>query len=183
MQIPLQVTFRDVPQSDAVESRIRSKVDKLERFYSNITGCRVVVEMPRKHSNQGKLFNVRVDLKVPQGEIVVTGHSNKDVYVAMRDAFNSVGRRLQDHGKRQHADVKTHDLPLYGQVASVYVENGQGYGFIETEDGTEYYFSDENLTDPIFTSLSPGVEVQFLESTGREGLQAKRVSVRHHETP
>ena len=38
MQIPLQVTFRDMPPSDAVESRIREKADKLGRFYDRIIG-------------------------------------------------------------------------------------------------------------------------------------------------
>ena len=41
MKVPLQVTFRDIPPSAAVESRIREKVQKLHRFYDRITACRV----------------------------------------------------------------------------------------------------------------------------------------------
>lgn len=33
MPIPLQITFRDLPRSGAVESRISGKVAKLERLY------------------------------------------------------------------------------------------------------------------------------------------------------
>lgn len=44
MQIPLQVTFRGIPHSDAVEAKIREKAAKLEKFYSHIMGCRVAVE-------------------------------------------------------------------------------------------------------------------------------------------
>ena len=32
MKIPLQITFRGIPHSDAVEAKIREKADKLEKF-------------------------------------------------------------------------------------------------------------------------------------------------------
>ncbi|MEW5943762.1 MAG: HPF/RaiA family ribosome-associated protein, partial [Pseudomonadota bacterium] len=40
MQVPLQITIRDIPPSDALEAHIREKVGKLEQFYPRITGCR-----------------------------------------------------------------------------------------------------------------------------------------------
>lgn len=32
MQIPIQITFHDVPRSDALEAHIRQKAEKLEEF-------------------------------------------------------------------------------------------------------------------------------------------------------
>lgn len=180
MQIPLQITYRDIPQSDAIESRIRAKVEKLERLYPRISACRVVLEMPRRHRQQGKLFNVRLDITVPQGEIAVNRHSNEDAHVAIREAFDAAGRRLEDYARRQRGQVKHHDQPLHGHISRLFVEQDQGYGFIEAEDGREFYFSSENVTEPEFSLLYPGVEVQFLEDTSAEGYQAKRVSTRHH---
>ena len=58
MQTPIQITFRDVPQSDALETRIREKAEKLEAFYPGIVSCRVVVESRDRHKHQGKEFCV-----------------------------------------------------------------------------------------------------------------------------
>ncbi|MEK9134419.1 MAG: ribosome-associated translation inhibitor RaiA, partial [Pseudomonadota bacterium] len=111
MQIPLQVTLKDMPQSEAVESRIREKADKLGRFYDRINSCRVVVESPQRHQHQGKLYSVRIDLTVPGAELVANRAQDEDVYVAIRDAFVAITRQLEDFARRQRGDVKTHTAP------------------------------------------------------------------------
>ncbi|MCG6933328.1 MAG: HPF/RaiA family ribosome-associated protein, partial [Gallionella sp.] len=82
MQLPLQITIRDIEHSDALEAHIRDKADKLDEFFSHIMSCRVVVEMPHKHHQQGKNFTVRIDIGVPGSEIVVNRDHAEDVYVA-----------------------------------------------------------------------------------------------------
>ena len=111
MQIPLQVTLKDMPQSEAVESRIRDKAEKLSRFYDRIMSCRVVVETPQRHQHQGKLYSVRIDLTVPGAELVANRAQDEDVYVAIRDAFIAITRQLEDFVRRQRGDVKTHAAP------------------------------------------------------------------------
>ena len=44
MQVPVQITFRDIPSSDAIEARIHEETEKLEKIYDNITSCRVIIE-------------------------------------------------------------------------------------------------------------------------------------------
>jgi len=44
MRIPLQVKFRNMPHSDAIEAKINEKSAKLDRLYDRIMGSRVVVE-------------------------------------------------------------------------------------------------------------------------------------------
>lgn len=109
MQTPLQITIRDVDQSEALEARIRSKAEKLEEFFKHITSCRVVVEVPHKHHHQGKQFNVRIDIGVPGSEIVVNRDHAEDVYVALRDAFEASKRQLEDYARKIRGDVKTHE--------------------------------------------------------------------------
>ncbi|MES2365829.1 MAG: HPF/RaiA family ribosome-associated protein [Pseudomonadota bacterium] len=109
MQIPLQITIRDMPASAVLEDHIREKAAKLEHFYPALVGCRVVVELPHKHKQHGKLFNVRIDLTVPGSEIVINRDQSEDVYVALRDAFDAANRKLEDYGRRQRGDVKTHE--------------------------------------------------------------------------
>ena len=111
MQLPLQITFRHIQPSAAVEARIRQEAAKLEKFFEKIISCRVIVEAPHRHHNQGNLFHVRIDLAVPQEELVVSHeqhdeHAHEDAYVVIRDAFNALHRQLEDYVRRRRGDVK-----------------------------------------------------------------------------
>jgi ribosomal subunit interface protein len=108
MTAPVEVTFRDIEHSDAVETRVREKAAKLSQFHDRIVSCRVVIESPQRQQHQGKLFAVRIDLNVPGKEIVVNKVQNEDVYVAIRDAFDAATRQLEDFARRQRGDVKNH---------------------------------------------------------------------------
>ena len=109
MQIPLQITIRDIAHSEALDTHIRDKAGKLDGFFKHITSCRVVVEMPHKHKTQGKQFNVRIDIGVPGSEIVVNRDHAEDVYVALRDAFDAAKRQLEDYARKIRGDVKKHE--------------------------------------------------------------------------
>jgi ribosomal subunit interface protein len=108
MQTPLQITFREIQPSDALDARIREKAEKLEAFYPGIISCRVVVEERDRHRNQGKEFCVRLDIRIPQHEIAVNRDHNEDVYVALRDAFNAATRKIEELGRVQRGKVKAH---------------------------------------------------------------------------
>ena len=99
MQIPMQITFRDIEQSDAVETRVREQAEKLEEFYSRMTSCRVVVSSPHRQHHKGTLYAVSLDITVPGGEIVVNTEKRDDlapveVYVDIRHSFNDAKRTL-----------------------------------------------------------------------------------------
>jgi len=178
MQVPLQVTMRDVSHSDALEAHIREKVAKLEEFHPHIISCRVNVEQLGQHHHQGRQFRVRIDLRVPGKEIAVNRDHSEDVYVALRDGFDAVKRQLEEVVRLQRGKVKVHDTPQHGNIARLFPE--EGYGFIETPDGRELYFNQDNVVHPRFDELEVGTLVQFIEDTGAEGPQAKRVSVGKH---
>jgi ribosomal subunit interface protein len=97
MKIPLQITLRNIAKSEPVEALIRKSVAKLDRYHRNIVSCRVVVEIPSRHKQQGKEFVVRLDIKVPGNEIVVTHDHNEDLYAALHEAFHAAQRRLEAH--------------------------------------------------------------------------------------
>jgi ribosomal subunit interface protein len=111
MQIPVQITVRDVPHSDALEARIREKAAKLGEFHPRITSCRVTVEELRKHHHQGKHFQVNVDVRVPGKEVVANRAHAEDVYVALRDAFDAAKRQLEEVARLKRGDVKIHEVP------------------------------------------------------------------------
>jgi ribosomal subunit interface protein len=103
MQIPLQITLRNIAHSDAVEAAIRKRADKLDRYHKHIVSCRVVVEIPSRHKQQGKEFVVRLDIKVPGNEIAINHDHHEDVYRAVQDAFLAARRKLEDHARRHLA--------------------------------------------------------------------------------
>ena len=178
MQIPLQVTFRHMARSEALETAIRDKVEKLNEFCPRLISCRVVVEEAAAHKQQGKLYGLHVDVKLPGREFAITRDRHEDVFVALRDAFDAAKRKLEDEVRVQRGDVKVHELPHHGRVAKIDLESG--FGFIEATDGTELYFSRENVVAAGFDQLAPGVAVQFLVEHACEGPQAKRVSAGRH---
>jgi len=178
MQLPLQITFRDIPHSPAIEARIRKKAEKLESCYERIMGCRVVVETPQRHKHQGKLYQVRIDLTVPGAELVVNHNLNEDVYVALRDAFDAARRQLEDYARHQRGDVKTHDVPRQGRVIKLFPE--EDCGFIKTAGGDEVYFHRNSVIHPGFERIKIDTEVTFVEEQGKEGPQAVGVTVSKH---
>ncbi len=202
IKLPLQVTFRNMTPSEAVEADIRQKAAKLNLFYDNIMGCRVVVEAPHRHHRKGKLYHVRIDLTLPGGELVIKHepkritdppkHSQKapevelaetresskyaahdDIYVAIRDAFDAARRKLQDYARCQRGAVKIHEARPHARVSRLFRE--EGYGFLETADGREVYFHRNSVLDPGFDHLKLGAEVYFAEEQGEKGPQASTV--------
>ena len=100
MQVPAQITFKDIDHSDAIEARVREKIAKLETYTDRITSCRVVIAAPHRHHNKGKIYDVRIDLTLPGEEIAVAhegpeNHAHEDVYVAIRDSFEAARRQLK----------------------------------------------------------------------------------------
>ena len=183
--IPLEVSFRNLEPSDALEARIRERAQKLEKFCDRIMRCRVMVEAPHRHHHKGKLYHIRIDVSVPGEEIVVKRdpeehHAHEDVYVAMRDAFNAVARQLEDYMRRRRGDVKTREPVLHGRVMELHPE--ENYGRLTTPDGRLVYFHRHSLINADFGSLKIGSEVRFHEEQGELGPQATSISVvgKHH---
>ena len=178
MKQPLQINFRDIPPSDAVEAKVREKAAKLDEFYNQIMACSVMIEAPHSHQHKGNLYHVRIDITVPNGEIVVNrdpkdNHAHEDVYVAIRDAFNAARRKLQDYSRIKRGDVKHHELPPHGTISELVPY--EDYGRIQTGDGREIYFHRNSLVEGNFDSLEIGTKVRFVEVAGENGPQASTV--------
>jgi ribosomal subunit interface protein len=175
MELPVQVTLRDISPSEAVEGYIRERADKLDAFYDRIMSCRVVVEAPVRHHRKGGPFKVRIDLTVPGDELVVNRQADEDIYVAIREAFDAIRRRLEDYVRRQRGSVKTHEGPLQARVSKLFPE--EGYGFLETPDGAEIYFHRNSVLGAGFDRLEIDAEVRFVIEEGEKGPQASTVTV------
>lgn len=170
--IPLQIAFRNIEPSAAVEARIREQVARLGRFHHRITTCRVVVSAPEKGHHRERLYVVRINLSVPGGSIWINrGNPQKaahaDVYVAIRDAFAAAVRKLEDRVRRQEGKVKHHEAEPHGVVSLL--NSDEGYGFIATPAGDEIYFHRTSVVNDAFHRLKTGSKVRFAIGTKSRG--------------
>lgn len=201
---PVQITFRNLEPSEALENTIRALAAELDTYHPRIIGCRVLVDVPHRHRERGRHVKVRIELSVPGEDVVVSHeptrysavkdigegslHKDEDIEAvhkyadaAIRQAFEVARRRLQDAVRRQRGAVKTHQPHTHGRVASL----AGDHGFIETSDGREVYFHQASVLDRRFSDLKVGSEVVFAEERGDKGPQASTVRLlgKHHLVP
>ena len=190
MQVPLRITFRHMDPSPALEAQIRQRAAELEQFSDRITACHVTVDSCHRRHHQGNLFEVRIDLVAPGREVVVGGgpginHAHEDAHVAVRDAFDALRRRLQDHVRGSRGDVKVHATPEHGRVVRLLFD--RDCGFIATAAGAEIYFHRNSVVGDAFDRLEIGSEVRFVaqEAESTQGPQASTVTPigKHHLPP
>lgn len=180
MQLPLQITFRGFPESDAIKAYIETKAAKLDTFFDRIMGCRVVVDAPHQHRRHGRTFRVHIDVTVPGAEVVVGREpaedlQHRDIYAAIDAAFDDAGRLLQDVARVRRGDVKERHRPQRGHVSKLFRD--EGYGFLRTDEGQEVYFHKNSVLQHGFERLEPGTLVRFVEELGDKGPQASTVAV------
>jgi ribosomal subunit interface protein len=179
MQKGLQLRWRNVTPSEAVEAHVREEVERLERFHERITGCEVTLESPsRHHRNGAQKYRVRIELSVPGGKLVVArdrarNHAQADLYVAVRAAFREAKRQLQDHVRKLDARVKLHVEPPRATVAVLMPD----HGFLRTAEGREIYFHERSVLRGGFARLRLGDAVRFAEESGEQGPQASTVEL------
>ena len=185
MQIPLQITFRNLKQSPALYAEVGEHAGRLDKFYDRIMSCRVVIEERHKHHQHGNHFHVSVDVTVPGGELVAgrepdEHHAYTDVHVAIRDAFDSMRRQLEDYARKHDQRLKVHAAPPHGRI--VELNPAEDRGRIETPDGRLVYFHRNSVIGAAFDDLKIGTEVRFHEEAGERGPQASTVHVvgKHH---
>lgn len=189
MQQPLQIAFHEMDHSDAIEARIRTEAEELERLCDRITTCRVTVEAPHPRRRKGNLYAVRIVINVPDRLIAVgrehqRDHAHEDVYVAIRDAFDAAARQLDDYAQKMRGQIKRHEPQPHGTVIGLFP--AEGYGFARMPDGTDVYFHQNSVVGAPLSALDIGDEVRVVvaEGEGEKGPQASTVVPvgKHHLT-
>lgn len=183
MQIAPEVTYRNVPKTDAVESLVQEKIGKLEQFCNYMNSCRVAVEKAHEHPNSGSPYRVRIDITVPPShELVVSrnpgeGNQYDPLETVIRDAFEAARRQLVELVERQRDEIKEHPQQEMQAVVTKLFEK-DGYGFLkEIETGREIYFHKNSVSHDDFDRLEVGTGVHFAEEDGQMGPQATTVQI------
>jgi ribosomal subunit interface protein len=174
MQVPLEISTRLIELTPALEADLRRRAAKLERYFDRITSCRIAVERPSSHHQEGGPYRVRLDITVP-GDELIAKKEGEDLNAVVRDAFQAAERQVDEYSQRRRGEVKTQVLPPEGRVVRIFQE--EGFGFIAGPDDREIYFHRNAVLEPGFESLTVGAQVRFAEEQGFEGPQATTVSL------
>jgi ribosomal subunit interface protein len=115
MPLSIHITWRDIEPSAALGARIRELAQRLAKFNAEIIHCHVIIALPHKHSHQGRTYEVRIEVTTPGAHLIAQHehperHSHEDPYVAVRDAFQTMRRQLEDLETKRRQDVK-HPAP------------------------------------------------------------------------
>jgi ribosome-associated translation inhibitor RaiA len=183
VQRPLQISYKNLPTSPALDELIRERAAALERFHPRIVGCRVVIEIPHRGADSAKVpIGVTVEVDVPNRGLVVAKdvqerrEAKGDHTAPLNAAFDAVERQLEKINTVQHGDRKRHAAA--GRTAMVIqIVPEQSYGFVELDNSTELYFTRNAVVSGSFDDLSVGMMVVVTPATaeGPMGPQARSV--------
>jgi len=104
----LQITFRGMSPSPAIEALVQERTERLAHASAPIQRCHVVVEQPHRHQHKGRGFSVRIDITTPVGEVVVTRapeglRLHDPLQTLIREAFDTATRQLEERLERRRA--------------------------------------------------------------------------------
>lgn len=108
--LPVSVVFRNMDASPTAQAAALKYAAKLGRKFGRIQNCRVTVEAPKHEHRKVKEFRVAIDMTVPGHEIAAKAASSDgpafdDLGTALREAFATATRQLQDHVHRVKGEV------------------------------------------------------------------------------
>ncbi len=186
MERPLQIAFRNMASSEFIEAMIRERVERLQRFHHNITGARVVVEVPHRSPESGKTpIGISVEIDVPgHSPIVAKGEQDRremkgDQSAIINRVFEAIERQLEQTAAIMNREVKNHGAASgdTGVVVRIFPE--QNHGFVEVKDSPDLYFSRDVVASGAFDDIAVGtvVHVTRAATEGPNGPQASSVKL------
>ncbi|HEQ98918.1 MAG TPA: HPF/RaiA family ribosome-associated protein [candidate division Zixibacteria bacterium] len=182
MEVPLELTLRDIKKTDELVDLVNDKVASLEKVCDYIISCRIALEKPQEHQRMGNPYRVRVNVRVPPGhEIVVKrepgdGDMHEPLDAVIRDVFSAAQRQLKELVEKQRNEVKVHpDQEVAAVIERIFKD--EGYGFLKTIEGREVYFNESSLVNDRLEDLEPGMGVRFVGALSDAGFQASTVQV------
>jgi cold shock CspA family protein/ribosome-associated translation inhibitor RaiA len=189
MQVPLEIAFHNINQSDWAEQEVRARVADLEKIYDRLRSCRIRIEQRASNTSGTIPPVVRIEMGIPgRKDLVVTHEPDRlqrkyqrpDLHNAIHEAFRVAERQLLDLKQQREGRSKDgrHDSSnqSLGQIAEI--DPGGDFGFVITKEGGLLYFHRNSLLSGEFERLERGDQVHYVEDSGDTGPVASKVRVR-----
>jgi ribosome-associated translation inhibitor RaiA/cold shock CspA family protein len=181
MQIEPIISYQNLDHSPAVEDLVRKRIEALEKRYNRITGCEVTLNAPQKRKLHGRVFHVRLNLRLPGPDLsisreVALGSAQDDLILAVNRAFSAAEKAIKKRKKLMGGvEVKHHAPILHGEIAEL--EPELGHGWIRSDDSRMVYFQKDSLTSDYWDQLKTGMRLRFREMQGDKGPYATGVTL------
>lgn len=178
---PFQITFLDFAESDAIWLAAQKRIEKLEHFFDRIIRVEVAISAPHRHRHADRLYHIQIHIFLPGDDIIINrkpvqNEDHRDIYVAIRDSFNAAERLLREKARSIRDRSRAHQTESHqtegqhiGKISKLFYNDG--YGFLTTYDGREFYFDKRSILNKKFDLLHVGEKVRFLEELGEKGPQ------------
>jgi len=112
MLLPIGIDYRNVQSSEPFDVLIRTMAAGLPQHCASLLDCYVTLDKAHGHQRYGSTYEVHIHLSVIGFSIVASRSSepnDEGLRGAIRDAFDSAGRQLEDWTK------KTRHVAKYGR--------------------------------------------------------------------
>ncbi|SHO64641.1 Ribosome-associated translation inhibitor RaiA [Pseudoxanthobacter soli DSM 19599] len=183
MDVPLKLTFRNLESSESVETRVRERAARLDRFHPRIIALRVSIEVPHRSPGSGKTaLAITVEAEVPGRTLVAKASEDMretrgDRLALIGRAFDAIQRRLEEDWKMKRGAVKVHEAAIEtGRVVRLFPQ--ESYGFVEIGGGGDLYFSRGSVANDAFDDLAEGMMVAVTRAMGEGPMGPQASSVR-----
>jgi len=195
MKVPLEISYRGVDKTDAIEALVHEKVAKLEKVCNYISSCHIAIEKIHDRPSHGSPYRVRLDITVPPGHELVadSNPSEQNQYVELdtviRDAFSMAERQVKELSRRQRESDKaqTNDSAQDTMALVTKLFPDQDYGFLKTLDGQDVYFHRNSVLHGDFDRLEIGTDFGLKEIVGScptpRGWNKSKISNRKSPSP
>jgi cold shock CspA family protein/ribosome-associated translation inhibitor RaiA len=184
MERPVDIVFHNTDRSETVEADIRARVEKLEKRFPHMTGCRVSIEGRDRQHHTGQAWDVHLVMSVPGQDLAVSrephknkgGSSHPDLAGSLREAFKAAEKQLDAYKARLSGEAV---LPTGSALAGriVQIEPGEDHGYLLNATGSQLYFHRDSVTNARFEDLREGDTVHYVEEEGDAGPVATKVRV------
>ncbi|HVI28728.1 HPF/RaiA family ribosome-associated protein [Hansschlegelia sp.] len=184
MNVPLEIAFKNLQTSEALERLIRDRVARLEQSHPRLMSCRVVVETPYRSAAGGKQpLGIAVEVTLPGAKPIVAKDSQErrdskgDETAFVTRAFKRIERQLEDEAEIRRGDVKSHGSEAaLGRVVRLFPE--QNYGFVEYAGLPDLYFTRNAVSGDGYDQLKVGAMVRVTVAAGEGPMGPQASSVR-----
>lgn len=108
MSAQLHIVVHDMTHPQGFDTKARKALTRLERICPRITSFHITLgESSHRHADAR--FYLKLDVRLPGLEIVVTRDHHEDIYLALREACAGARRQLLEHMERgRGADALRH---------------------------------------------------------------------------
>jgi ribosomal subunit interface protein len=166
----IEIQTRQVTMHPAWRALIEERLARLADRYPDL----IRVHVTLRHGGHHLRGTEEVDVVATcPGATLRAAKQEERMRDAVHAALDALERELAAHHEtRRHFGKAPGPRPA-GTIARLFAD--RDYGFIRTDQGEEIYFHRNALRELDFTTLMPGVPVEFEVEPGERGLQASRV--------